>query len=77
MCQLLHRRRIRFDLIGICSSSALLRRDGGSILDAYQLSLMDSEMRSNNSKNAVSLSLHLDGRLREGLAFDIGLFLPK
>ena len=36
-----------------------------------QLSLIDSDTRSNKCKNAFSSSLRFDGRLRAGLAFDI------
>ncbi len=45
--------------------------------DRAATSFGDSEMRSKSSKIAVSLSLHLNVRLRAGLAFDIGLFLLK
>ena len=39
----------------------------------HQLSLIDSEIRCNNSKNKVSSSLRFEGRLRKDLAFDIVL----
>jgi hypothetical protein len=45
--------------------------------DRAATSFGGSEMRSKSSKIAVSLSLHLNVRLRVGLAFDIGLFLLK